>query len=308
MKHILVTFVLLILLTACQHQSEIKPTVENEQEKLTPGQVVGAAKSEEWRSLDPENTLYLTVDGGQVVFELMPMLAPGHVENTKALVRQGVFDGTNFYRVLDGFVAQGGPLYQSEADQQPLTSGQYNIPAEFTFSGDVSAVYTPFDDQDNFADETGYIDGFAVGRDFNTQESWLLHCYGALAMGRANDINTGGVALYIVNGPAQRYLDRNTTVFGRVIAGMQHIQALHRSANMHGQVDLTGQNIIQSIKVAADMPADEILKLQVLDSNSASFKHLLKARQNRTGEWFVYQHDYMDACGVPIPVRLQTSD
>ncbi|MCB1583282.1 MAG: peptidylprolyl isomerase [Marinicella sp.] len=297
-------FVLILFLVACTKQAVIRPNTEAVQVRLTPGQVISQANNNEWRSLDPENTLYLTLNGGLVVIELMPLLAPGHVENTKALIRQGVFDGTSFYRVLDGFVAQGGPLYESVEQQPPLASGQYNIPSEFTYTGDISAVYTAFDAKDNFADETGFVDGFAVGKDLNSGENWLLHCYGVLAMGRSNDLNSGGVALYIVNGPAQRYLDRNTTVFGRVIAGMEYVQALKRSANIDGPVDVTGMNIIHNIKVAADVPAEDVLPLQVMDSRSASFKKLLEARKNRTGDWFIYQHNYMDACGVPIPVRL----
>lgn len=305
-KNSLNVILLSAILLSCTHQQTTKVIEPQSTQQSTPGKVINAALASEWRTLNPENTLYMTLDSGQVIIELMPLLAPGHAENTKALVREGVFNGTNFYRVLDGFVAQGGPLYPSEADKKPLTSGQYNIAAEFTSVADISDYYTLFDTRDNFADETGFIDGFAVGKDHSTGESWLLHCYGALAMGRSNDLNSGGTALYIVNGPAQRYLDRNTTVFGRVIVGMEHIQALKRSSNLQGPVDLTGDNMIREIKVAADLPDDEIHKLQVLDSQSDTFKRLLAARKNRTGDWFIFQHDYMDACGVPIPLKLQT--
>jgi peptidylprolyl isomerase len=124
-------------------------------------------------------------------------------------------------------------------------------------------------------------------------------------MGRANELDSGGTELYIVNGGAQRYLDRNVTIFGRIIDGMSHIQALKRGNDINGAIDLTGQNIIKSIRVAVDMPAAEVLPIEVLDSGSESFAQLLKARKNRSGEWFVHQHDYMDACGVPIPSRLR---
>jgi peptidylprolyl isomerase len=300
-----ILLILMALLAACGKPHQVKQANKSDEEKLSPGDVVNAAKPSEWRVLDSENLLYITLDSGQVIVELMPLLAPNHVSNTKALVRQGVFDGTNFYRVLDGFVAQGGPMYRSKEEIKPLTEGAYNIAAEFTYDGELEEAYIAFDTQDNYADETGFVDGFAVGRDSASGESWLLHCYGAFAMGRSNDVNSGGVALYIVNGPAQRYLDRNTTVFGRVIAGMEHIQSLQRSGGIHGTVDLTGKNIIQSIKVAADMPAEELMSIEVMDSQSDAFTQLLKTRKNRTGEWFVHQHDYMDACGVPIPIRLQ---
>src|ERR1700754_1923906 len=62
---------------------------------------------------DPENTLTLTLDagegkGGDVVIQLRPDLAPGHVERIKELAREGFYDGVVFHRVIPGFMAQGG--------------------------------------------------------------------------------------------------------------------------------------------------------------------------------------------------------
>ncbi len=303
----------LVFLAACHMVNDpaIKPNkppqpLQRAELALTPAAVIAQSSDSEWRLLDADNTLYLNLEAGTVIIELMPELAPLHVENTKALVRQGVFDNSQFYRVIDGFVAQGGPLFESSADRQPLDYGQYTVPSELSARIELSEEYTRFDQQDGFADETGFLHGFPIGRDLSSGESWLLHCYGALGMGRANELDSGGTELYIVNGPAQRYLDRNVTVFGRVIDGMQYIQALKRSVDMAGVVDLTGENSIQSIQVAADLPAAKIQAIEVMDTHSTSFLRLLQSRQNRTGEWFVHQHNYMDACGIPIPVRLQT--
>ncbi len=300
----------LICLTGCQVKSNLTvdfSSSDTSETTLTPTAVVAQSSATEWRSLDHDNTLYMNTETGLVVIELLPEIAPLHVENTKALVRAGVFDGTNFYRVIDGFVAQGGPLYESEADLVPLENGTYTVAAEFTMKGQLDSEFTPFDDADGYADETGFVKSFAIGKDTDSNESWLLHCYGAFAMGRANDINTGGTALYIVNGPAQRYLDRNTTVFGRVVEGMAHIQSLMRGSDLSGPVDLRGRNIIEDVHVAADLPPEDLLPIEVMKSDSESFRLLLQARKNRSGEWFVHQHDYMDACGVPIPVRLQST-
>jgi len=57
---------------------------------------------------DPENTLILTLDTGEVTIELRPDLAPGHVERIKELAREGFYDGVVFHRVIPGFMAQGG--------------------------------------------------------------------------------------------------------------------------------------------------------------------------------------------------------
>jgi peptidylprolyl isomerase len=57
---------------------------------------------------DPENTLIMTLEGGDVVINLRPDLAPGHVAHIKELVREGFYDGVVFHRVIPGFMAQGG--------------------------------------------------------------------------------------------------------------------------------------------------------------------------------------------------------
>ncbi len=303
-----IILLIMLALSGCHQSLAVKTAPEPPKTKqLTPGTVVSASLPEEWRQIDPENTLQMTLETGVVVIELVPELAPLHVENTKQLVRQGIFDGTNFYRVLDAFVAQGGPMYATDAEKPELTAGSFNVPAEFTWNGDLGSAYTAFDENDGYADQTGFLKSYAVGKDLTSNETWLLHCYGAFAMGRANEADSGGTELYIINGPAQRYLDRNTTVFGRVVSGMQHIQALHRSSGLNGPVDMSGKNTIKNIKVSADLPVSQRTAIEVLDSQSKSFKQLLESRKNRTGEWFVYQHDYMDACGVPIPMRLKSS-
>jgi cyclophilin family peptidyl-prolyl cis-trans isomerase len=57
---------------------------------------------------DLENTLLMTTTKGDVVIDLRPDLAPGHVARIKELVRQGFYDGVVFHRVIDGFMAQTG--------------------------------------------------------------------------------------------------------------------------------------------------------------------------------------------------------
>jgi len=85
---------------------------------------------------DPENTLIMTLEGGDVVINLRPDLAPKHVEQIKALAREGFYDGVVFHRVIPGFMAQGG---------DPTGSGmggskRDNIPAEFNAEPHVRGV------------------------------------------------------------------------------------------------------------------------------------------------------------------------
>lgn len=78
-------------------------------------------------ALDPENTLYLDLQGGRVTIELLPQVAPKTVARMKELVRQGFFDGTPIHRVIPGFMAQmGDPTGTGTGG-----SGQ-NLPAELS--------------------------------------------------------------------------------------------------------------------------------------------------------------------------------
>ncbi len=79
---------------------------------------------------DPENTLYLDTKGGRVVIQLLPDLAPAHVERIKTLTRQGFYDNTPFHRVIEGFMAQGGDPTGTGTGGSKLP----NLKAEFSAS------------------------------------------------------------------------------------------------------------------------------------------------------------------------------
>jgi peptidylprolyl isomerase len=100
------------------------------------------------QDLDPDNTLIMKLEDGEVFIRLRPDLAPNHVERVKTLTRQGFYDGTPFHRVIEGFMAQGG-------DPTGTGTGGSNLPdlkAEFTNAnfgrGTVGAARTP-DDPDS---------------------------------------------------------------------------------------------------------------------------------------------------------------
>lgn len=60
------------------------------------------------QAADPENTLYLELESGTVVIEMLPDIAPKHVERIKMLARDGFYDGVVWHRVIEGFMAQTG--------------------------------------------------------------------------------------------------------------------------------------------------------------------------------------------------------
>jgi cyclophilin family peptidyl-prolyl cis-trans isomerase len=77
---------------------------------------------------DPENTLFLELKDGRVTIQLLPELAPRHVERIKTLARRGFYDNTPFHRVIEGFMAQGGDPTGTGTGGSPLP----NLAAEFS--------------------------------------------------------------------------------------------------------------------------------------------------------------------------------
>jgi peptidylprolyl isomerase len=87
-----------------------------------------AASGQTGPAQDPQNTLYMDLKDGRVVIQLLPDLAPKHVERVKELAKQGFYDGTPFHRVIEGFMAQGGDPSGTGTGGSKLP----DLPAEFT--------------------------------------------------------------------------------------------------------------------------------------------------------------------------------
>ncbi|WAC48644.1 peptidylprolyl isomerase [Asticcacaulis sp. SL142] len=86
-------------------------------------------------SADPENTIILTLESGEVVIELRPDLAPNHVARIKELAREGFYDGIVFHRVIPGFMAQGG-----DPEGQGYGGSGKKLKAEFSNEAHVRGV------------------------------------------------------------------------------------------------------------------------------------------------------------------------
>jgi peptidylprolyl isomerase len=135
--------------------------------------------------LAAENTWNLDLStGGRVVIQLRPDVAPQTVERIKALTRQGFYNGLSFFRVIEGFMAQGG-------DPQNNGTGGSPLP------------------------------------DVNAEINGMLHVRGAVGMARAQDMNSANSQFYIMFVPRLQ-MDRNYTVFGRVVGGMNYVDSIER--------------------------------------------------------------------------------
>jgi len=269
-----------------------------------------------WNPLDPENTVYLQLEEGTVVIQLNPDFAPETVKQFKQLLKDQFYRGLSFYRVIDGFVAQGG-------DESDLGTSHTTAALKHEFEIDwpekpknkgaaknwQAMSWMPVQKDDLFAPFTGFIDGFPAARDSKKGgKAWLTHCPGAIAMARNTVPDTGSTDFYIVIGQAPRYLDRNLTIFGRVVWGMEVVQRIKRGPALKNGVieDDLDRSWIKRMRLASSVPKEELLDIYVADTNSPAFGKMLKQRRHRKDKFFYHTPPaVLDICQVPIPARLE---
>ena len=163
---------------------------------------------------DPENTIILELKDGQVVIELLPDVAPKHVERMKELAREGAYNGVVFHRVIDGFMAQTGDVEHGNAD-----GDSFNMRRAGTGGSDKPDLPAEF--------------------------SKLPHDRGTLGAARSQNPNSAN-SQFFINFKDNHFLNGQYTVYGRVVSGMAHVDAITR-----GEPPANPDKMI-SMKVAAD--------------------------------------------------------
>ena len=144
---------------------------------------------------DPENSIKIELTSGDVYIELLPDVAPGHVDRIKELAREGFYDGVPFHRVIDGFMAQTG-------------DGQ-------------------------FGNGTGGSSKPDLKAEFNNTS----HLRGTVSMARTAAPDSANSQFFICF-EAASFLDKQYTVFGKVIEGMEFVDKIKRgNENDNGSVN-----------------------------------------------------------------------
>jgi peptidylprolyl isomerase len=282
-------------LTACA-------AVPNPPATRSMSEVLAASKPSDWRPLEPDCTIYLDLPSGHVVLELAPQFAPHHVDNIRTLVREHYFDGAAITRVQDNFVVQ----WSNPDDNKPIGSAKRTLEAEFTRPL-VALPFRPLPDVDGYAPETGFIDGFPVARDVASGRAWAVHCYGMLGVGRDDAADSGGgTELYVVIGQAPRQLDRNVTLVGRVVSGIELLAALPRGTGALGFYEKPEQRTtITRVRLGSDVPESERAAIELLRTDTATFGALVESRRNRREGWYKEPAGHIDVCNVPLPSRAR---
>ncbi|HEY1629674.1 MAG TPA: peptidylprolyl isomerase [Rhizomicrobium sp.] len=268
---------------------------------------------EAFRTVNPDNLVLIDTKYGAVAVELAPGFAPKHVARLRALIRAHFYDGQSFYRVIDGFVAQGGvgeDTASTKVRDEALEKTWPRLKAEFDRPISPDVTFTPLGNPDSFAPEVGHVDGFPAGRDAKDGRMWILHCPGTFAFARDNEDDSATTEFYIVIGQAPRRLDRNLTAFGRVLEGMQVLQKLERGdPEVDSGViqDKAKQDAILRMRLASDLPEKERPAFQVIKTESPAFAAVKDSRRHPAPEFYHRPPlANLDVCSVPVAVKKET--
>ncbi len=260
------------------------------------------AASSDWRQPDPANLLYMHLPGGEVILELAPGFAPKNIANIKTLTREKYFDGLAVIRSQDNYVVQWADPAEDEDNAKPLGSAAATVPPEFQRPSD-SIKISAIESRDAYADIVGFVDGFPVGSD--GEHAWLTHCYGMVGVARGNALDSGnGTSLYVVTGHAPRHLDRNITLVGRVISGIENLTTLPRGSGEMGFYETNDEATpIISVRLGTDIAEEDRTKIEIMQTDSAEFVDYVKSRTFRTEEWFVEPTGRIEICNINPPTR-----
>jgi cyclophilin family peptidyl-prolyl cis-trans isomerase len=168
---------------------------------------------------NPEDTLVIELKDGKVYVELLPDVAPQHVAQVKALARQGFYDNVVFHRVIEGFMAQTGD------GQFGDTEDGYNLRRAGTGGSDLPDIPAEF--------------------------SSLPFDKGVMGMARSQNPNSANSQFFIMLAEGH-FLNNQYTVLGRVIGGMEHVDAIKLGDRANNGA-VTDPDKMISVKVAADM-------------------------------------------------------
>ena len=268
----------------------------------SPDTILAGSPASDWKTLDSADTLYMDLPGGRVVILLAPTFAPKTIANIKALVHERYFDDSSIIRSQDDYVVEWSQ------ENKEKRKGKLNLKGYVEFERPVSSTLMQLPDRDTYAEQTGFDGGFAAGSDGKSE--WLLHCYGMVGVPRDNAADSGtGVELYAVIGQAPRQLDRNITLVGRVVLGMELLSTLPRGSGTQGQFQGYYQNpqqytAVSSIRLASEIPAANRISIQVLRTKTKTFAAYIESLRNRRNDWFVRPAGAIDACNIPLPVRV----
>jgi peptidylprolyl isomerase len=249
----------------------------------------------DWRMPDPQNILVIDTNKGRIIVELIPEVAPNHVQRIRDLAHDKFYDRLTFFRVIENFMDQTG-------DPENTGTGgsvKSNLAAEFTFrrGPDTGMVLAA----DQGVAEIGFIKSMPVMSQSSMLmpmtadakvSAWGLYCPGVAAMARDSDPDSANSQFFLMRA-GYPSLEKRYTPWGRVIAGQEVVRAIKV-----GEPVTDPQDRMDKVRLLSDMPAAERPQVRVIDPRSAWFKSEIEWVRTAKGADFT-------ACNVEIPVEVK---
>jgi len=249
----------------------------------------------DWRTPDPNNVLVIDTNQGRIVVEMLPEIAPKHVEQIRALAHENFYDGLRFFRVIDKFMDQtGDPQNNGQGG-----SSKPNIPAEFTFRRGADLPFVMAVDQT--VAEIGFIKTLPVSSQSmqlaamtkdQKIKAWGLYCQGVMGMARDDNPDSGNSQFFLMRYPYPS-LEKRYTAWGRVIAGEDVVKSIKT-----GEPVEQPQDRMDKVRLLADIPEAGRPKIRVVDTKSAWFKAQIDRVRAARGADFT-------ACDVDVPAEVK---
>ncbi len=273
---------------------------------LTPAAAMAAdpaLTATDWRTPNPDDVLVIDTSKGRVIVEMSPQLAPAHVERMRELARRHFYDGLEFFRVINGFMAQTG-------DPKNEGTGASELPdlkAEFEFrrgardpfvlyerlpaGGNVGATEVGF--YGNLVVRTGPAMQMIAAKDGKVT-GWGLFCRGTVGAARGGDPDSANSQFFLMR-DTYPSLNSQYTAWGRVISGQSVVEAIKPGTEDDPVVP--PRDIMKTVRLLSDLPEKERPKIQIVDTRSPGFKALVEAQKAAKG-------GMLTVCDVEIPAKV----
>lgn len=248
-----------------------------------------------WRTPDPANTLVVETNKGLIIAELYPQVAPLTVERIKTLTKQGLYNGNEFFRVIESFMDQTGDPENSGRGGSSLP----DLKAEFSFrrGPEVAVKAIP-----NRRANGGFIGALPVAGQPTAfmamsadgkAETHGLFCTGVLGMARAQDEDSANSQFFFMRDTTDD-LNGKYTAFGRVLHGIDVVKSIKPGEPVEPPRDR-----MVLVRLLSDFRPGEGPKVRVMDTTSAPFAAYVEAMRNKVGP------QNFDICDIPIATPLQ---
>ncbi len=257
----------------------------------------------DWRTPNPDDILVIDTSQGRVIVEMAPALAPAHVERVRELAKRRFYDGLEFFRVINGFMAQTGDPLNNGTGSSELP----DLKAEFEFRRGLKDPFVLYErlpaGGDTGVTEVGFWGAMPVRTAPGMQAiasrdgkvgGWGLFCKGGVGAARGGDPDSSNSQFFLMRATYPS-LNSQYTAWGRVISGQAAVEKI--KAGTEDDPVVPPRDVMKTVRLLSDMPEKDRPKIQIVDTRSPGFKVLVEAQKAAS-------NSPLTICDVEIPAKV----